>query len=64
MENTTRQKNVCNKHGITQAELDDGVNQFCKHAAGKFVGDTNVLLAIVDLLGCGDIAEPEPKGVR
>ena len=62
MENTTRQKNVCNKHGITQAELDDGVNQFCKLAVGKFAGDTNVLLAIVDLLASGDV--PEPKGVR
>ena len=58
----TRQKNVCNKHGITQTELDDGVNQFCKHAVGKFVGKINVLLAIMDLLTSGDV--PEPKGVR
>ena len=51
------QENVCRKYGITREELQKGVDQYSKHATGKFAGDTAVLLAILELLCNGDIAE-------
>ena len=51
------QENVCRQYGITREELQKGVYQYIKHATGKFAGDTAVLLAILELLCHGDIAE-------
>lgn len=48
------QENVCKKYGITREELKRGVEQYSKYATPKFVGDTMVLLAILDLLTSGD----------
>lgn len=53
------QENVCRKYGITREELQKGVDQYGKHATGKFAGDTAVLLAIIELLCNGDIEEEE-----
>lgn len=49
------QENVCKKYGITREELQKGVDQYSKLATGKFAGDINILLAILDLLCSGDI---------
>lgn len=49
------QENVCKKYGITREELKKGVDQYSKHATGKFAGDIAVLLAIIELLCNGDI---------
>lgn len=52
------EKNVCKRYGITDAELQQGVEQYSKLATGKFAGDTAVLLAILDLLYNGDVPAP------
>lgn len=49
------QENVCKKYNITLKELQEGVNQYSDLATGKFAGDIDVLLAILDLLCNGDI---------
>ena len=54
------EKNVCKRYGITDAELQQGVEQYSKLATGKFAGKTTVLLAILDLLTNGDIPAPDP----
>lgn len=54
------EKNVCKRYGITDAELQQGVEQYSKLATGKFAGETTVLLAILDLLINGDIPAPDP----
>lgn len=57
------EKNVCKRYRITDAELQQGVEQYSKLATGKFAGKTTVLLAILDLLTNGDIPAPDP-GVK
>lgn len=57
------EKNVCKRYGITDAELQQGVEQYSKLATGKLAGKTTVLLAILDLLTNGDIPAPDP-GVK
>lgn len=51
------QENICKKWEITKEELKEGIDRFCKNAVPKFAGDTNVLLAILELLTSGDIKE-------
>lgn len=58
------QKYVCEKYGISRAELQRGVEQFSKLATGKFAGDTAVLLAILDLLCNGDVPAPMSKETK
>ncbi len=50
------QENVCKKYDITREELQKGVDQIGKLSFGKFAGDINILLAIIDLLSNGDIS--------
>ena len=54
------EKNVCKRYGITDAELQQGVEKYSKLATVKFAGKTTVLLAILDLLTNGDIPAPDP----
>lgn len=53
------QENVCKKYDITREEFKNGVNRYSDLATGKFTGDINVLLAILDLLCNGDIQEAQ-----
>lgn len=54
-----KQGNVCKRYDITHEELQKGVDQISKLSFGKFAGDINVLLAIVELLTAGDIDKGE-----
>lgn len=54
-----KQKNVCEKYGITPEELKEGVDRYSAIATPKWAGDTAVLLAILDLLFYGDIEKAE-----
>lgn len=51
------QENVCKKYDITREELKKGVERYSNLATGKFAGDINILLAILDLLCNGDISD-------
>lgn len=53
------QANVCKKYGITREELKKGVEHYSSLATGKFCGDMQVLLAIIELLTAGDIGDEE-----
>ena len=55
-----KQENICKKYDITRDELQKGVDQIGKHSFGKFAGDINILLAIIDLLSNGGIDEEKP----
>ena len=48
-------RNVCKKYDITEEELKKGIDQYSSLATGKFCGDINVLLAIIELMCNGDI---------
>lgn len=52
------QKYICEKYGISRDELQSGVDEFSKIATGRFAGEIQVLLAILDLLCYGDIPAP------
>ena len=53
------QENICKKWDITPEELKEGVNRFVKAGFEKYYGDTNVLLAILELLTSEDIQSRE-----
>lgn len=53
------QENICKKYGITREQLQKGVDQYSSLATPKFCGDTMILLAILELLTSGDIANKE-----
>ena len=57
MKKKEKQKNVCEKWGISREVLQIGVEQYSQLATGKFCGDTAVLCAILELLTIGDIPE-------
>ena len=56
-----KQKNVCEKYGITPEELKEGVDRYSAIATPQWAGDTAVLLAILELLCNGDIEEKTQK---
>ena len=49
------QERICKKWDISRKELQEGVDRFCKTGVAKYAGDTNILLAILELLTSGDI---------
>lgn len=53
------QENICKKYGLERTELQKAVDKFSGSATGKFTGDMNALLAILDLLCNGDIPAKE-----
>ena len=52
-----RYKNLCKKYDVTVEEIDYAINQIAKNGIAKTACDTNILLAAVDLMANGDIAE-------
>lgn len=52
-------RNVCKKYDITEEELKKGIDQYSSLATGRFCGDINVLLAIIELMCNGDIPSVE-----
>lgn len=50
------QENVCFKWSITREELHAGIDELCANGVAKSCfQNTNVLLALMDLLTSGDI---------
>ena len=57
-----RYENLCKKYDVTVEEIDYAINQIAKNGIAKFVCDTNVLLAAVDLMANGDIQAEVANG--
>lgn len=56
------QENVKAKWDVTNKELKQAVDELCAKGVGKgCFQNMNALLALLDLISAGDIAEPEAK---